>query len=665
MINTQQESALDALKSTIRIKLLDPHGRGIEGLKYQILDGGKVVATGRTDATGGVRPFGSEIGRLLSVYVERFASGEMKKIKTLIPWSVDFSIKLLSGKVKETVRATSANGDSGSYKRKTYIVRPRDTLGKIAHEQRTSVEALAHLNGIDPEKIRVGQVIKLPVEPQGLSDGAGGGAPSRSGKATKQSAPVAAPTKVDDRGANGTPKTSVDVKCDQSGCIKVGMTGPLVKEINIRLMGFGGSIRSNASLDQFTTDTEAAVKQFQRDYMNAAETGKVCGAVLRALDDFRLRFPVSIDSMKCPCNHCDGFGGQRTESSSVQYFKDGKSVRGVEYPGMHRALLWLFRAALFYVADKDKASGYAFLAVASGYRCWFNNKTHGRTTTNHMGNALDLQFKHGNSNVRCTGQNLERLREKIFMNRLGAQMRWGNANQAALEATSDGATSWVHVDVRRYGNAFKQDEYYAVTQGGADGDPLVEMARRADMLVLVNCGGVPPRTPAQRTDRMPIGTVQLSDKGLEFIKGWEKFRSKPYDDSKGYCTVGYGHLLDYTSCENLKKDPGSEYHTFKDGVTEQRGTEILRSDVEKAVDEVRKYIHVPVYQQEFDALVSLAFNAGSFRKFPNLVSKINTTDYSGGCNEFADITNGGTSGLVKRRQAEMKMFRNNIYDSSH
>jgi GH24 family phage-related lysozyme (muramidase) len=87
--------------------------------------------------------------------------------------------------------------------------------------------------------------------------------------------------------------------------------------------------------------------------------------------------------------------------------------------------------------------------------------------------------------------------------------------------------------------------------------------------------------------------------------------------------------------------------------------------VEKAVDEVRKYIHVPVYQQEFDALVSLAFNAGSFRKFPNLVSRINTADYSGGCNEFADITNGGTSGLVKRRQAEMKMFRNNIYDSSH
>jgi GH24 family phage-related lysozyme (muramidase) len=282
-----------------------------------------------------------------------------------------------------------------------------------------------------------------------------------------------------------------------------------------------------------------------------------------------------------------------------------------------------------------------------------------------MGNALDLQFRHGNSTGNCVGQDLENLRQKIFVNRIGAQMRWKHKNQAALEATSDGATSWVHVDVREYGVAFKKDKHYAVTQGGVDGEPLVDMARRAGLLTLLNCGGIASRVPERQTDRLPIDTIQLSDKGLEFVKGWEKFGPKPYNDSKGYCTVGYGHLLDYTSCENMASDPSSEYHAFKNGITEQRATDILRSDVEKAVDEVRKYIHVPVYQQEFDALVSLAFNAGSFRKFPNLVSKINTKDYVGGCNEFADITNGGTNGLVTRRQAEMKMFRNNVYDSTH
>jgi GH24 family phage-related lysozyme (muramidase) len=83
------------------------------------------------------------------------------------------------------------------------------------------------------------------------------------------------------------------------------------------------------------------------------------------------------------------------------------------------------------------------------------------------------------------------------------------------------------------------------------------------------------------------------------------------------------------------------------------------------VQVVKKAIQVPLYQQEFDALVSLAFNTGGIKKFPKLIAKVNTKDYSGGCDEFADITNGGTEGLVKRRQAEMKIFRNNVYDSSH
>ena len=72
-----------------------------------------------------------------------------------------------------------------------------------------------------------------------------------------------------------------------------------------------------------------------------------------------------------------------------------------------------------------------------------------------------------------------------------------------------------------------------------------------------------------------------------------------------------------------------------------------------------------MYQHEYDALASLIFNTGSFSTCPKLLAKLNTKDYSGCCDEFADITNGGDKGLVKRRKAEMKMFRNNVYDSSH
>jgi len=30
-----------------------------------------------------------------------------------------------------------------------------------------------------------------------------------------------------------------------------------------------------------------------------------------------------------------------------------------------------------------------------------------------------------------------------------------------------------------------------------------------------------------------------------------------------------------------------------------------------------------------------------------------------------DVTNGGLSGLIKRRNSEIKLFKTNIYDASH
>ena len=57
-----------------------------------------------------------------------------------------------------------------------------------------------------------------------------------------------------------------------------------------------------------------------------------------------------------------------------------------------------------------------------------------------------------------------------------------------------------------------------------------------------------------------------------------------------------------------------------------------------------------LYQYEFDALVSLLFNLGSLRKAPLLKSKLNSGDYAGAADEFLDITNDGTTGLVTRRR---------------
>lgn len=698
----------ESLESKVKVKLLDPLGRAIDGLKYHIMDGEKIVAKGVTDGQGNISPLLSKIGTSLTLYVERFANAEMKMVKTFKPWAADFSIKLLSGKVKEEIPLVKDSGDKGQYKRKTYTVKDKDTLGRIASENGTTVQAIATLNGMKVSDIlHVGKVLKIPTQkdvapsasdstaPQYAAPAAkpappppASPAPSATGAARAplsqtppvkndapvskssetQTPPASAPVetkKIEDRGENGTPKATINIICDQSGCIKLGDVGQLIEEINIRLSGFGGTLLAPKKLNEYTTQTEKAVKQFQRDYMGVAETGKVCGAVLLALDAFASKYPLPLESMKCKCNKCKGFGSGYTDSAKADFWKKKDTPYiGTEFPGMHRSLLWMFRAALFYVGDKDKALGYFYMGISSAYRCWKDNKVHSRHTTNHMGNALDVQFRHGNEKTRCEGGVLQKLRDDIFIKQMGGQMAWRDSNLLSLEP-ADIAPSWVHFDVRTFSSEYQQDKYYATTQAGVDGEPLVEMAKRESRLKLINCGGILPKPAVIKDDRVPIASLKLSQLGLEFIKGWESYGDKPYDDSEKYCTIGWGHLIAKSSCASLAQADDNRYEQYKNGITAERAAEILEKDIARITMNVEDYVQVPLYQQEYDALISLAFNTGGFGKFPKLLSKLNTKDYSGCCNEFADIANHGTSGLVKRRQAEMKIFRNNVYDSKH
>ncbi|WP_336689651.1 MULTISPECIES: peptidoglycan-binding domain-containing protein [unclassified Chryseobacterium] len=85
--------------------------------------------------------------------------------------------------------------------------------------------------------------------------------------------------------------------CGEKYCIKKGDKSELIREINIRLSGFGGNIPT----DEFTDRTEKMIKQFQKDYMKVPETGKVCGNVLKAIDDFQNKYIINFDDVKCPC----------------------------------------------------------------------------------------------------------------------------------------------------------------------------------------------------------------------------------------------------------------------------------------------------------------------------------------------------------------------------
>lgn len=164
-------------------------------------------------------------------------------------------------------------------------------------------------------------------------------------------------------------------------------------------------------------------------------------------------------------------------------------------------------------------------------------------------------------------------------------------------------------------------------------------------------------------ERKDVATLKTSQKGKQFIKDWEILELRPYNDSHGYCTIGYGHLISKNRCENILIQD-----EFRDEISQEKADQVFDNDLVKFEVGVRKYITVPLYQHEFDALVSLLFNCGdSFFESgaPNLVSNINSNKYEAAAVEFLDITNGGERGLVKRRNAENNIFLNNIYNSAH
>ena len=173
--------------------------------------------------------------------------------------------------------------------------------------------------------------------------------------------------------------------CEEKYCIKKGDTSELIREINIRLAGFGG----NVPTDMFTDRTEKMIKQFQRDYMKIPETGKICGNVLRAIDDFQAKFNFNFESLKCKCGTCSGFGDNKNKGEYLNNKNNIEAYHRYEYPGIHKLLLWSLRAVIFYL---DKDGRFSLNKISSGYRCRFHEEYLKKPTTNHMGKALDLHF---------------------------------------------------------------------------------------------------------------------------------------------------------------------------------------------------------------------------------------------------------------------------------
>ena len=144
--------------------------------------------------------------------------------------------------------------------------------------------------------------------------------------------------------------------------------------------------------------------------------------------------------------------------------------------------------------------------------------------------------------------------------------------------------------------------------------------------------------------------MRISENGIEFIRQLEGEKLTAYRDIVGIWTIGVGHT------------------GFVDGkpvargmaITKEKSKEILTADLKRFESEVNDAVKVTLTQNQFDALVSLAFNIGegAFAR-STLVNKLNAGDKKGAAEQFLVWKNAGgrvSQGLLNRRQKEKAMF---------
>jgi lysozyme len=146
--------------------------------------------------------------------------------------------------------------------------------------------------------------------------------------------------------------------------------------------------------------------------------------------------------------------------------------------------------------------------------------------------------------------------------------------------------------------------------------------------------------------------MKVSQKGLDLIKKFEGFSAKPYICPAGVPTIGYGATY-YTN--------GTKVTMSDEPISEEWAEKLLSNMVHTYEKGVESLVIPKITQNQFDALVSFAYNVGvtNFRKSTllRLVNKDpNNPEIA---TQFMKWVRGGgkvINGLIKRRQIESQLY---------
>lgn len=147
----------------------------------------------------------------------------------------------------------------------------------------------------------------------------------------------------------------------------------------------------------------------------------------------------------------------------------------------------------------------------------------------------------------------------------------------------------------------------------------------------------------------PVADMQPSDQLKAILKSEEGVRLQPYRLGDGGWSIGYGHYI-------AGGGPAPA------AITQAQAEVLFDQDLEaRAARWVRAYVTVPLTQNEFDALVSMAYNLRP-SSFKNVADAVNAGD--GPEDAALQYVRAGTNledGLRARRAREFAMYEQGVY----
>lgn len=163
---------------------------------------------------------------------------------------------------------------------------------------------------------------------------------------------------------------------------------------------------------------------------------------------------------------------------------------------------------------------------------------------------------------------------------------------------------------------------------------------------------------------------KISADGLSFLAVWESgvlnginwqghqvtegFVLRAYRDNVGIPTVGCGHRI-----------VPADHIQVGQSISLERAREFKRRDLERMERRLNNDIHVPLFQFEYDTLVSVVYNSGPNAGADQLIRMINTGNYDEMFNFIRTYRVGSNFNLLPRRYSEARLFASGVYDATH